>query len=127
MINLLISRADHEKINVYRFQEKVTEKGGTKKVAKAIVNNLTVTIQSSGSLNSVGGQQIVSSLAGKTGKAVYIVYSPSFKLQDKDLIVREDGIIYEIQHVERNGRGTILQHEKYYIVKYDNQKVLDNG
>ena len=126
MINVLISRADHEKINVYRFEEIITEKGGTKKVPVSVAKGLTVTIQPSGSLNSVGGQQIVNSIAGKTGKAVFLVYAPSFKILEKDLIVRDDGIIYEVQHVEKNGRGTILQHEKYYIVKYDNQKVLKN-
>lgn len=127
MINVLISKVDHEKINVFRFEEIISDKGGTKKVATSIATDLIVTIQPSGSLNSVGGQQIVNSIAGKTGKAVYLVYSPKYKLQEKDLIVRDDGIIYEIQHVEKNGRGTILQHEKYYIVKYDNQKVLKNG
>lgn len=126
MINVLISRADHEKINVYRFEEIITDKGGTKKVPVSVATDLIVTVQPSGSLNSVGGQQIVNSIAGKTGKAVYLVYSPKYKLFEKDLIVRDDGIIYEIQHVEKNGRCTILEHEKYYIVKYDNQKVLKN-
>ena len=45
-------------------------------------------------------------------------------MQLKDLLVRNDGIIYEVQNIEHNGKGTLLQHDKYYIVEYNNQKVL---
>lgn len=126
MINTLISIADHEKVSIYRFEEAVADNGGSRIVPVLKKDNLKVSIQPSGSLNSVGGQQIVNTIAGKTNKIVFIVYSPKFKLEEKDLILREDGIIYEMQHVEHNGRGTLLQHDKYYIVKYDNQKVLQN-
>lgn len=124
MINVLIANASNEKVNIYRLEEAVTD-GGSSRIAPVLKkSNLVVAVQSSGSLNSVGGQQIVNTIAGKTNKIVYLVYSPHFKLQEKDLILRADGIIYEIQHVENNGKGTLLQHDKYYIVKYDNQKVL---
>ena len=124
MINTLIQMAAHEKVDVYRLEEVVTDGGGSRIAPVVKKIGLVVAVQPSGSLNSVGGQQIVNTIAGKTNKIVYLVYSPHFKLQEKDLIVRNDGFIYEIQHVENNGKGTLLQHDKYYIVKYDNQKVL---
>ena len=126
MINNLISIAAHEKINVYRFEEVVTDEGGSRIAPVLKKTGLTVAIQPQGSVNSVGGQQIINNIAGKTHKEVYLVYSPRTKLQLKDLILRKDGIIYEVQHIENNGAGTILQHDKYYIVKYNNQKVLKN-
>lgn len=126
MINNLISIAAHEKINVYRFEEVVTDEGGSRIAPVLKKTGLTVAIQPQGSVNSVGGQQIINNIAGKTNKEVYLVYSPRIKLQLKDLILRKDGIIYEVQHIENNGTGTILQHDKYYIVKYNNQKVLKN-
>lgn len=126
MINTLINMADHEKVKVYRFEEIVTDKGGTKKVPVLKKTGLTVSIQTSGSSHNVQGLAVINTIAGKTSKAVYIVYSPLYKLLEKDLILREDGVIYEVQQVENNGRGTILQHSKYYIVEYDNQKVLKN-
>lgn len=131
MINTLISIADNEKIKVYRNVETVTDKGGTKKVQTLIKDDLTVSIQTSGSTHSVGGLEVINNIAGKTGKAVYIVYSPRFPFIEKDLIVRskdvmltDEDVIFEVQSVEHNGRGTLLQHDKYYIVEYDNQKVL---
>lgn len=124
MINTLIAMASNEKVNIYRLEEVVTDGGGSRIVPVLKRSGLIVVVQPSGSLNSVGGQQIVNTIAGKTNKIVYLVYSPHFKLQEKDLILRNDGFVYEIQHVENNGKGTLLQHDKYYIVKYDNQKVL---
>ena len=124
MINTLISIASPEKINVYRLEEVISDNGSSRIAPILKKGGLTVSVQPSGSLNSVGGQQIVNTIAGKTNKIVYIVYSPRFKFQEKDLIVRDDGIVYEVQHAENNGRGSLLQHDKYYIVKYDNQKVL---
>ena len=124
MINTLISIASPEKINVYRFEEVVADSGGSRIAPVLKHKDITVSIQASSSLNSVGGQEVVNTIAGKTNKIVYIVYSPRFKFQEKDLILRDDGIIYEIQHAENNGRGALLQHDKYYIVKYGNQKVL---
>lgn len=126
MINNLISIAAHEKVNIYRFEEVVTDEGGSRIAPVLKKTGLTVAIQPQGSVNSVGGQQIINNIAGKTHKEVYLVYSPRTKLQLKDLILRKDGIIYEVQHIENNGTGTILQHDKYYIVKYNNQKVLKN-
>ena len=126
MINTLISIADHEKIKIYRFEEIVTDKGGSRKVPVLQKENLVVSIQTSGSTHSVAGMQIINNIAGKTGKAVYIMYSPRFKLLEKDLILRDDNVIFEVQHIEKNGKGTLLQHDKYYIVEYTNQKVLEN-
>lgn len=132
MINVLINAAAHERIKVYRYEETVSDKGGTKKVPILIKENLNVSIQTSGSAHSVGGLEVINNIAGKTGKAVYIVYSPRFAFNEKDLIVRSKEVmltekdkIFEVQQIEHNGRGTLLQHDKYYIVEYDNQKVLD--
>lgn len=132
MINVLISNAANEKVKIYRYVETVTDKGGTKKVPVLLKDNLVVSIQTSGTVHSVGGIEVINNIAGKTGKAVYIVYSPRFALKEKDLIVRskdvmltDNDIIFEVQQIEHNGRGTLLQHDKYYIVEYDNQKVLN--
>lgn len=124
MINALISMADHEKVNIFRFEEAVTENGSSRIAPVLQKKNLIVSIQTSGSTHSVGGMEIIKDIAGKTDKSVYIVYSPRYKMQLKDLLVRNDGIIYEVQNIEHNGKGTLLQHDKYYIVEYNNQKVL---
>lgn len=124
MINSLISMAAHEKVKIYRYEEIITDKGGTKQVPKLVKDNLTVSIQTSGSTHSVGGNSIINDIAGKTGKKVFIVYSPRYTMKLKDLLVRKDGVIFEVQEIEQNGRGTILQHDKYYIVEYNNQKVI---
>ena len=124
MINALISMANHEKVNIFRFEEAVTENGSSRIAPVLKKKNLIVSIQTSGSVHSVGGMEIIKNVAGKTDKSVYIVYSPRYKMQLKDLLVRNDGIIYEVQNIEHNGKGTLLQHDKYYIVEYNNQKVL---
>lgn len=124
MINALISMADHEKVNIFRFEEAVTEKGSSRIAPVLKKKNLIVSIQTSGSVHSVGGMEIIKNVAGKTDKSVYIVYSPRYKMQLKDLLVRNDDVIYEVQNIEHNGKGTLLQHDKYYIVEYNNQKVL---
>lgn len=124
MINALISIADHEKVNIYRFEEAVTDKGSSRIVPVLKKKNLIVSIQTSGSTHSVGGMQIINDIAGKSEKSVYIIYSPRYKMKVKDLLLRDDGFVYEVQHIEHNGKGTLLQHDKYYIVEYKNQKVL---
>lgn len=90
MINTLIAMASNEKVNIYRLEEVVTDGGGSRIVPVLKRSGLIVAVQPSGSLNSVGGQQIVNTIAGKTNKIVYLVYSPHFKLQEKDLILRND-------------------------------------
>ena len=126
MISALISNASPEKVSVYRFEEVVTDRGGTKKTPVLLKKNLIVSVQTSGSTHSVGGMAIINNIAGKTNKSVFMVYSPRFKMLVKDLLVRADGLIYEVHQVEHNGVGTLLQHDKYYIVECDNQKVLKN-
>ena len=65
MINNLISIAAHEKINVYRFEEVVTDEGSSRIAPVLKKTGLTVAIQPQGSVNSVGGQQIINNIAGK--------------------------------------------------------------
>ena len=126
MINNLINITANENVKIYRYEETITDKGGTKKVPVLKKTGLTVSVQTSGSTHSVGGNSIINNIAGKTNKSVFIVYSPRFEMKIKDLLVRSNGVIYEVQEIEQNGTGTLLQHDKYYIVEYDNQKVLKN-
>lgn len=127
MINSLIAIADHEKVNIYRFEEIITDNGSSRIAPVLQKKGLTVSIQTTGSTHSVGGMQIINDIAGKTDKAVYIVYSPRYKMELKDLLLRNNGLVYEVQNIEHNGKGTLLQHDKYYIVEYKNQKVLKDA
>lgn len=122
MINSLIALVDNEIVDVYRFEEAVNDNGGSRLAPVLKKSKLRVSIQTSNS----AGQELINNVTGKKDKVAYTIYSPRYKMQLKDLILREDGFVYEIQHIDKNGKGTILQHDKYYIVKYSNQKVLKN-
>ena len=122
MINGLIALIDNEIIDVYRFEEATTKNGGSRLAPVLKKSKLRVSIQTSNS----AGQELINNVTGKKDKVAYTIYSPRYKMQLKDLVLREDGFVYEIQHIDKNGKGTILQHDKYYIVKYSNQKVLKN-
>ena len=123
MINVLISNADHEFIDIYSITETIVN-GGSVLVPVLKKEKLYVAIQSTSSIHSVGGMELVKQIQGQKEKEVDIVYSPNFNMAVGDLILRKDGKVYEVQAVDHKGRGTLLQHDKYYIVLYENQKIL---
>lgn len=124
MINVLIQNAEHEKVDIYSLEEVTTSKGGSKLAPVLKKSGLIVSVQTTGSMRSLGGLEMVKDIAGKTKKEVKTVYSPRFNLELKDLIKCADGTIYEVQAIEKKGKGTILQHDRYFVVLYGNQKIL---
>ena len=124
MINVLIHNADHEKIDVYKLEEAISNKGGSKLAPVLKKSGLIVSVQTTGSMRSMGGLEMVKDIAGKTKKEVKVIYSPRFNFELKDLVKLADGRIFEVQAIEKKGKGTILQHDRYFIVLYKNQDIL---
>lgn len=124
MINVLIQNAEHEKVDIYKLEEAVTDKGSSKLAPVLKKSGLIVAVQTIGSMRSLGGLEMVKDIAGKTQKEVKVVYSPRYNLELKDLVKLADGTIYEVQAIEKKGKGTLLQHDRYYIVLYKNQDIL---
>ena len=123
MINVLIQNAEHEKIDIYTLTE-ATSKGSSKLAPVLKKSGLIVSVQTTGSMRSMGGLEMVRDIAGKTKSEIKVVYSPRYNLELKDLVVLSDGRIFEVQAIEKKGKGTILQHDRYFIVLYKNQNVL---
>ena len=126
MINILIQNAEHEKVNIYKLEEATNQKGGSRIAPVLKKSGLIVSVQTTGSMRSSGGLEMVKEIAGKTKKEVKTVYSPRYALELKDLLQTADGTIYEVQGIEKKGKGTILQHDRYFIVLYGNQKILNS-
>ena len=85
MINILIQNADHEKVNIYKLEEATNQKGGSRIAPVLKKSGLIVSVQTTGSMRSSGGLEMVKEISGKTKKEVKTVYSPRFALELKDL------------------------------------------
>lgn len=123
MINCLISNADHEFVDIYAMNENIVN-GGSVLTPQLKKENLFVSIQSTTSLHSVGGLEMVKQIQGDKKAEVKIVYSPRFNMAIGDLIKTKNNVVYEVQAIDHKGKGTLLQHDLYYIVLCENQKIL---
>ena len=123
MINCLIYNADNEFVDVYSMTETIVN-GGSVLTPALKKSDLFVSIQSTSSLHSVGGLELVKQIQGDKKREVKIVYSPRFNMSVGDLIKTKNNVIYEVQAVDHKGKGTLLQHDLYYIIMCENQKIL---
>lgn len=125
MINCLISNADNELVNIYEIKETIVD-GASVLTPKVKKENHFVSIQSTTSIHSVGGVELVNQIQGDKKTEVKIVYSPNYNMVVGDLIKTKDNVLYEVKAVDHKGRGTLLQHDVYYVTKCENQKILRN-
>lgn len=102
---------ENEKVEVYEKTSTVKAGGGTSVRWKSI-GNILCNIQADHKYGNV----LANSEAGDKINAVYNLYTSNI-IKTGQRIKRDDGIMYEIRNVEHNGRKTILEHYKGYLVR----------
>lgn len=125
MINCLILNADNEFVTIYEIKETIVN-GASVIKPKLKKENHFVSMQSTTSIHSVGGIELVNQIQGDKKTEVKIVYSPNYNMVVGDLIKTKDNVLYEVQAIDHKGRGTLLHHDVYYVTKCENQKILRN-
>lgn len=109
-----------EKVQVYR-KETIRGMRGSTKTENRLVGSPIVSIQNTGSHTKVAGLTLQDSKAGAKVTSVWVMYSEYIDLKEQDLIKRSDGFFYEINKLEPNGKDSLLEHMKSYLVRADNQ------
>ncbi len=112
-----------EMVEIYR---KVLISGARNSIRTELqhVGKYRVSVQNTGSVNKVAGLTLQNNKAGTQVQSVWIMYSDWIDLREQDLIKRSDGLYYEVQNLEPNGRGSPLEHMKSYLSKVENQDEL---
>lgn len=115
MFNIVLGGIrENEKVAVFEKISAIKENGSEScewKKVKTILCNIQA--------NNKYGDSLIASEAGDKIIAVYNMYTKQ-KVVEGQRILR-DNIYYEIRNVEHNGRKTILEHYKAYLVRIDNQ------
>jgi SPP1 family predicted phage head-tail adaptor len=105
VLNLIL---ENEKVEVYEKKTTVKPSGGTS-IKWVKLGTILCNIQA----DHRYGEVLANSQSGDKINAVYNLYTRS-EIKDGQRIKR-DGVMYEIRHVEHNGRKTILEHYKGYL------------
>lgn len=123
-IKSLIKRTGcSEKVEIYR-KKIVSGFRNSTKTETFLVGKAIVSIQNTGSINKVAGLTLQDGKTGVSVNSVWVMYSEWIDLKEQDIVKRSDGFLYEVKNLEPNGRGSILEHMKSYLVRVDNQDEL---
>lgn len=109
-----------EVVHVIR-KVKYEKPNGAEGYTEQIVGDFTVSTQPLGSLNKIEGLTLESTLSGNKKNSVFGIYSADYGYQNGDIVIRPDGLRYEVKSVEPLGEGTLFEHVKVLLSKIDNQ------
>ena len=98
-----------------------TKPNGSEGFSETPIGDFKVSPQPLGTLNKVEGLTLQSSLAGNKLNSVFGLYGINMGYKEGDIIIRPDGLKYELKTIEPQGVGTPMEHVKLLVVKVDNQ------